>query len=562
MSKKKEPQAHTSSRESITARRTRRITVIAFAFSGAAALMYEVLWTRELELVFGSTVYAVSMMLAAFMSGLSLGAWLGGKWADRSKDLIGLFGRLEFGIAVFGLLTLPLVQVLPSVYFVVYDTLRPSFAVFFLIQMMLSFLIMLVPTTFMGATFPVVTKINTAALDELGTDVGNVYSINTLGSIVGSLSTGFLLIPLVGVKATTFVAASVNLAVAFAMMTLSKRMIPRVYVALGLAGLAAAIGLGAFTQQAAFAHSFYRIGDYESYEEYLEYREALVTKFFADDVHGRVVVFEAPDGERYLQNSGKIEGSTGLLDIQTTTMLALVPIHSAREPESALVIGLGTGFTSKAALDAGLERVDSVEINASVVQASRLFVGDSVESDPRSEIIIRDARNYLETTDHMYDVITSEPSYPLSTHVSHLFTQEFYELARSRLVDDGVFCQWVPRYLLTDDDTLMMLKTFQQSFPQVYLWGSNEGKDEAVDMLLIGINGTRSVDPEVVAAAVRAQSPIELDFGYFGSPDDVAAATAAPEIPVNTDDRPLLEFRAPRNQIDFYRQGLEGLDAR
>lgn len=561
MSKKKAPAAKHPS-DARRANRTRRIAVIAFAFSGAAALMYEVLWTRELELIFGSTVYAVSMMLAAFMSGLSLGAWLGGKWADRSSDLMGLFGRLEFGIAVFGLLSLPLVQVLPSVYFVVYDTLRPSFAVFFVIQMMLSFLIMLVPTTFMGATFPVVSKIYTAALDELGSDVGNVYSINTLGSIAGSLSTGFLLIPLIGVKATTFVAASLNLAVALTMIVVSRRMIPRAYVAIGLAGLAAAIGLGAFSQQAAFAHSFYRIGDYSSYEEYEAYRDALVTRYFADDIHGRVVVFEAPDGERYLQNSGKIEGSTGLLDLQTTSMLALVPIHSADEPKSALVIGLGTGFTSKAALDAGIERVDTVEINASVLEASRLFVGDSVEVDPRSEIIIRDARNYLETTDHLYDVITSEPSYPLSTHVSHLFTKEFYELAKSRLSDEGVFCQWVPRYLLTDEDTLMMLKTFQQSFPQVYLWGSNEGQDEAVDMLLIGVNGTRSVDPEAVATAVRAESPIELDFGYFGSPEDVAAATAAPEILTNTDDRPLLEFRAPRNQIDFYRRGLEGLDAR
>ncbi len=544
--------------------RRRRIAVIAFAFSGMAALMYEVLWTRELSLVFGSTVYAVSMMLAAFMSGLSLGAFLGGRWADRSKDLIALFGRLEFGIAIFGLLSLPLVQVLPDVYFFVYDTIRPPFAVFFVIQMFLSFMIMLIPTTFMGATFPVVSKLNTSALDELGTDVGNVYSINTLGSIAGSLGTGFLFIPLIGVKATTFAAAALNLAVALVVTGISQTgfKIPRKTMAIGIIGLAIALGSGALVGQSAYAHSFYRIGDFGTYAEYEEYRDALVTKYFADDVHGRVVVFETPDGERHLQNSGKVEGSTAILDRQTTSLLALVPMAASENPESVMVVGLGTGFTSLAALDAGARYVDTVEINDSVLEASRLFVGSDVEDNPRSEIHVTDARNYLNVTDRTYDVITSEPSYPLSTHVSHLFTSEFYELAKSRLNDDGVLCQWIPRYLLSDEDTLMMLKTFHDVFPEVYMWGSNQGADEAVDMLLIGVNGDRVIDPAVVQARVESMSDLELDFGFFGSPADIAAAVADEDILVNTDDLPHLEFHTPRNQIEFYREGMEALGER
>jgi spermidine synthase len=202
--------------------RSRKLAVAAFAFSGMAALIYEVIWTRELSLVFGSTVYAVSMMLTAFMSGLSLGSFMGGKWADRSKNLIALFGRLELGIAVFGLLTIPLIQVLPTLYFFVYNTIKPSFVLFFFFQLLLSFVIMLIPTTFMGATFPVVTKINATSLEELGLDVGNVYSINTVGSIVGSLGSGFMLIPLIGIKGTTFVAAGLNLFVAASMIVVSN----------------------------------------------------------------------------------------------------------------------------------------------------------------------------------------------------------------------------------------------------------------------------------------------------------------------------------------------------
>jgi len=540
--------------------RSRRIAVFAFAFSGMAALMYEVLWTRELELVFGSTVYAVSMMLAAFMSGLSLGAFLGGKWTDRSTDLLGLFGKLEFGIAVFGLLSLPLVQVLPTVYFFVYDALRPPFAVFFVIQMLLSFLIMLVPTTFMGATFPVVSKINTAALDELGTDVGNVYSINTLGSILGSLATGFLLIPLVGVKATTFIAAALNLGVSATVFAASRR-IPRGTAAItGAIVLGGAVLAGGFSAQSAFAHNFYRIGDYATFEEYIAYRDALTTRFFADDIHGRVVVFETPDGERYLQNSGKIEGSSGSLDAQTTSMLALLPIASAEDPHSVLVVGLGTGLTTRAALSAPVAKVDTVEINESVVEASRLFVGSEVESDPRSTIVVADARNHLMRTETRYDVVTSEPSYPLSSSVSHLFTLEYFELVESRLNDNGVFLQWLPRYLLTDEDTTMMLKTFSQVFPNLYVWGSNQGADEAVDLMLIGVKGDRQLDPNAVDAALRASVDFPLDIGYFGGPAEVSALVADSSAPLNTDDRPVLEFRTPRNQIDFYRARTEGIE--
>lgn len=539
-------------------RYARKVTIVAFAFSGMAALMYEVLWTRELSLVFGSTVYAVSMMLAAFMSGLSLGAFLGGRWADRSPNLYILFARLEFGIGVLGLITLVLVQALPGIYFMVFDAARPSFGVFFLLQMLLSFLVMLAPTTLMGATFPVVTKIATQALDELGTEVGNVYSINTLGSIAGSLGTGFLLIPLIGVKSTTVAAACVNIAVASVVWFVAgRRLTGKALAVLGIL-MAGAFAAAFGTSQAAFAHNFYRIGDFATSQEYEQYRDSLTTRFFADDVHGRVVVLEEPGGDLLMQNSGKVEGSTGPLDRQTTALLANLPMASAVSTESVLVVGLGTGFTARAALAGGADSVSTVEINQAVVEASRLFVGDELDDDPRHEVHVTDARNYLAATEDRYDVVTSEPSYPLSTHVSHLFTLEFYRLVESRLRDDGVFCQWIPRYLLRDEDTLMMLKTFAEAFPNMQVWGSNQGQDEAVDLLLIGIKGDRVPDPgEVHASVTEVVGP--LDFSYYAGQAEVMQATSDPLVPLNTDDKPLLEFRAPRNQIEFYRNGLEGL---
>ncbi|MDI6817095.1 MAG: fused MFS/spermidine synthase [Actinomycetota bacterium] len=547
--------------------RARKLAVFAFAFSGMAALIYEVVWTRELSLVFGSTVYAVSMMLASFMSGLSLGAFLGGKWADRSENLFALFGKLELGIAVFGLLTIPLIQLLPTLYFFVFNTLKPGFALFFFLQLLLSFGIMLVPTTFMGATFPVVVKINTASIEALGHDAGNAYSVNTIGSIAGSLSAGFLLIPLIGVKGATFVAAGLNFFVATGMISISKstavkRLLPTGIIALVVVGV-----LAGTTQPPAIAHNFYRIADYQTYDEYKEYLKDVRTLFFADDLHGRVTVFEVPGGERSLATDGKVEGSSTPYDRAVMSLFALIPVLSAPEPESVLVIGLGTGFTAHAALYGSNAKVDIAEINKAVLPASKFFVGDSIEKNPRAKFYINDARNFLYTTEKKYDVVTSEPSYPVSTHISHLFTKEFFELVADHLNDDGVYCQWVPRYVMRDEDMLMMFKTFTSVFPRTYVWGSNYGASDAQDVLMIGVNGDLEQDTEAIEARVRRVakdnlSLTNLEFSFYADPATIRELVKGtlPDgrpIPLNTDDRPLLEFIAPKNHIEFFRQGAQ-----
>lgn len=554
--------------KSVTKNKSSKMAVFAFAFSGMAALIYEVIWTRELSLVFGSTVYAVSMMLTAFMSGLSLGAFLGGRWADRSKNLIALFGTLELGIGIFGLLTIPLIQVLPTLYFLVYNTLKPSFYLFFFFQLLLSFVIMLIPTTFMGATFPVVTKINTASIEKLGNDVGNVYSINTVGSILGSLGAGFFLIPLIGVKATTFTAAGLNLLVASAMIFISKSVMAKKWLGAGVMILAVIGTTAAMVRPPAIDHNFYRIADYSSYDEYREYVNDLTTLFFNDGLYGRVTVFQGPSGERSLSTDGKVEGSSTEYDRQVMSLFALIPdesLRSVRDPKSILVIGLGTGYTAYAALYGTNANIDIAEINQAVLDASKYFVGDSIDTNPRAKFYLNDARNYLYMTNKKYDVVTSEPSYPVSTHITPLFTKEMFQIVAKHLNKDGVYCQWVPRYIMRDDDMLMMFKTFTSVFPNTYVWGSNYGANQAQDVLMIGINGNKKLDVKQIAENVRKVGRDKLkfsslDFSFYAYPDTIVklakgTLSDGSPIPFNTDDCPLLEFQAPKNHIDFFREG-------
>ncbi|MHB8841408.1 MAG: fused MFS/spermidine synthase, partial [Candidatus Aquicultor sp.] len=280
-----------------------------------------------------------------------------------------------------------------------------------------------------------------------------------------SLLAGFLLIPVIGVKGTTFVAAGLNLLVASGMLVVSRSESGKRLLAIGIFALVVIGVIAGTTQPPAIAHNFYRIADYQSYDEYQQYLKDIKTLYFDDDLHGRITVFQAPDGERSLANDGKIEGSNTAYDKQITSLLSLIPLASAHDPKSELVIGLGTGITAFAGLTGSNVTVDIAEINHAALPASRFFIGNSIETNNRAHIYFNDARNYLYTTDKTYDVITSEPSYPVSTHVSHLFTKEFFELVSKRLNKGGVYCQWIPRYIMRDDDMLMMFKTFTSTFP-------------------------------------------------------------------------------------------------
>ena len=189
----------------------KRLLLFLFAVSGTSALIYEVAWTRALSLVVGSTVYALSTMLASFMAGLALGAFIGGKIADKKGNLVLYFGIAEAGIGFFGLLSIPMIYALPPLYFKVYQSFHLNPQIFFIMQFFVSGLIMIIPTTLMGVTFPLISKAITSKLDEMGRMVGDAYSFNTIGAIAGSLTAGFLLIPVLGLKHTVFAAAFLNL---------------------------------------------------------------------------------------------------------------------------------------------------------------------------------------------------------------------------------------------------------------------------------------------------------------------------------------------------------------
>ena len=300
----------------------------AFLFSGASSLIYEVIWTRALSLVLGSTVYAVSTMLATFMAGLALGSYLGGKLSDRENDLLFLFGICELGIGIFGLASIPLIYNLPAVYLSIYRALHLYPALFFTVQIFLCAMVMLVPTTLMGATFPFVCKKITVHLAEVGRKVGDAYSINTVGAVIGSLVAGFFLIPTLGIKGATLVAASLNLLVGIAMLALARRsMIKPVVIAAPLFVIVALwSGTARLETSLVNFYNVHRDLNGESYSDIIAgHRMDMEQVFYEERPEGAVRGFKTPDGSLALQVGGKLEGTT-LNDLPNTVLLAPRPI--------------------------------------------------------------------------------------------------------------------------------------------------------------------------------------------------------------------------------------------
>ncbi|MCD6416051.1 MAG: fused MFS/spermidine synthase, partial [Planctomycetes bacterium] len=191
----------------------RRILLALFFLSGASALIYQVVWVRMFSLVFGITVFAVSTVLTAFMAGLALGSFYFGRLADRHSNPVRLFGFLELGIGLFGLSFPYLLDGVNHLHVEIQRHAAMGFYPGSLLRFALCFLLLLIPTTLMGGTLPVLSKFFVSRLKRLGWDIGRLYSINNLGAVIGVFLATFVVIRAIGVGATINLAAAINLVV-------------------------------------------------------------------------------------------------------------------------------------------------------------------------------------------------------------------------------------------------------------------------------------------------------------------------------------------------------------
>lgn len=552
----------------------RGAVLLAFAVSGCASLVYEVAWTRGLEMVFGGSAYAFSTMLTAFLLGIAVGGAAGAHAADRVRDRARLFVALELVIAASALAVVPVMGRMPLALLWVFDKAGAGFAPFQAAVAAGCIAVMLVPTVCMGATFPVAARLYTSSVSGIGGKVGTLYAANTVGTIVGSLAGGFALVPLVGPERTIGIAASANVLSAAVVMQGGRR------VGLAQSPVGAVAGVAILVSAAfmprwdprvsasgmyVYGHELVRVLPFKqnpmaglSLNRLLYYRDGLTAAVSVRQLRSRNKVATS------LAINGKTDASN--MDLSTQLMLAHLPMllylsgapgqGQLSIPKDVLVIGLGSGCTVGAALQYPVRSVECVEIEPAVVEASRFFadINRSYWKDPRLRMIIGDGRNHVMMTPRQYDCIISEPSNPWISGVSNLFTREHYRRVRARLKPGGVFCQWLPVYHMSPRDLKMAIGTFTDVFPDASLWCF---PPMYTDIFLVASDRPLRLCADKLATAVQTPWAMpDLDRlglsglwgilqGFVMGGDDLRVYAGVGDR--HTDDHPLLEFTAAKS---------------
>jgi spermidine synthase len=198
------------------------VILLCFFASGVSGLVYQVVWVRELVLVFGATTFAVSTVLTAFMGGLALGSYYFGRRSETVERPLRLYGLLEIGIGLYGLAVPLIFAALPGVYHFFWRW-QLSFFALSIVRFLFATLVLIVPTALMGATLPVLSSFYVRDVGRIGLRVGSLYALNTFGAVLGAAATGFVLIPALGMTATTITAASMNILLGIVALTVSRK---------------------------------------------------------------------------------------------------------------------------------------------------------------------------------------------------------------------------------------------------------------------------------------------------------------------------------------------------
>ncbi|MEZ4861686.1 MAG: fused MFS/spermidine synthase [Caldilineaceae bacterium] len=202
----------------------RLLLLFIFFLTGIAALIYQVAWAREATLVFGVSVYAYSMVLAAFMGGMALGSFLLRTVADRTTQPLRLYALLQGGIALCGLLSPYVLPGLLPLYGAIAQHLAPTAQLLTVVRLLMALVVLLPPTFLMGGALPLMARVVAQQAGAIGSDVGRLYAADTLGAAVGSALTGLLLLRLLGTRETIWLAAALNLGCALLAWWLSTHL--------------------------------------------------------------------------------------------------------------------------------------------------------------------------------------------------------------------------------------------------------------------------------------------------------------------------------------------------
>lgn len=538
----------------------------AAAVVGFAFLLMELVWYRMLAPLLGGSSYTFGLILAVALLGIGIG---GAAYATGSRvptlrgfaltcGLEALFVALPFAagdrIALLALALRPLRLF--------------GFGGGIVSWTVVCAVVVLPASIVAGLQFPLLIGLFGRGSKKLGSHVGIAYAANTAGSIIGSVSGGFGLMPVLTALGCWKVVVYTLAVVALVAVFLSARHESggSGLLARGFAACTAAFALLCFTAVgptavwrhtpigAGRADGALSIADENALEAWRRRQRASIA-WEAEGLESTVAL-GIDDSVAFIVN-GKIDGNTrGDAPTQVMSGLLGALLHPA--PRKAMVIGLGTGSTAGwLGAIPEMERVDVVELEPAIVRVARdcADVNQHVLDNPKVRLSLGDAREVLFTSHEKYDIVFSEPSNPYRAGISSMFTREFYEAVRRSLASDGIFVKWVQSYEVDASSLHTVLTTLGSVFPSVNVWESMPG-----DLLLVARNDDRPVNVDLLRKRLGVEpfrtasrsvwhgATVETVLAHFVARDDLVRGVIESKLgSINRDDHNSLEFVYARN---------------
>lgn len=481
-------------------------------------LVIEIVATRVLAPYFGNTIYSVSSVISVVLAALSVGYWFGGRLADRFPSKTLFFGI----IGLSGLLVL-FMQFAQTVLLGSLGYKLPLASG----PLIMSVVLFFVPSFVLGTLSPfAVTLLQKEAKGQgVGTTAGQIFFFSTLGSIAGSLSAGFVLIPLFGVSAILIGVGVVLFllgAIPIAFFGVEKKFTVMVTL------LASGLLLVATSSAPTAANVVYA----------------------RDGLYERIVIFDGTyrgRPARFLQqdtsNSAAIYLDSDELAYDYTKYYTL---HNMFVPEVKRALAIGGGaYSIPKALLAELPdvQVDVSEIEPSLVELSKTYF--RLQDDPRLAHYIKDGRRMLRDVPHRYDLIFSDVYHSMYSIPAHFTTKEFMELARSKLTDNGIFIANIIGSLRTDGPSFVwsQIRTMQQVFPQVYLFAvESPYSTDTQNLIAIGSMSPERLDLSDVRWRASSNSVIADAPDHYVDTERMGLS----RYPILTDDYAPVDFLASK----------------
>lgn len=586
--------------------RTLFLAYLVFA-TGAMSFAMEIVWTRFLVLLIGSSTYALSLVLAVYIGGVTTGAWVAMKIAQKTKNKLASISVMLSLASLALALNLHQYQASPAVYLTlkkVLVTIGPTFLNESLCMLILTVFLIYLAATTIGVIFPLAVGTASDYLERkdgknrtgetLPNRVSIVYFANLTGCMLGAFLTGVVILPVMadsfvsGIEQATFILSCGYMVAAVVTLLVAPKSYPQpektglsyefkrvtIYCGFNLIVLlthpqwdAALLssGLNYVPPDELSSLSVSELtdrlglkGSFGAGRHLLMYKEGTNSTIS--------VLANEPRNVVYLKSNGKAEAAIPIdwrfpspdTDLPTQRLLGLLPILKCQgEQLNGLVIGYGSGTTCSAAVSAPwCESLTAVELEKAVWAAEQYFHNQPKTNGSELSKLKRitgDARNFIATTDKTYDFIVSQPAEPWLSGASDLFTVEFYEQSKSRLKNTGMFCQWIPLYGLTPAQLKCLIQTFDSVFPNMDVYHANR----AGELILAGSAGDENVrtviekrmNEDVVSTMLQSiglHSLFDLEELTIATCSD-SNSPRSTAIQLNTDDNLLVEGALARS---------------